>query len=55
MRAFGTPAPSACSAVCNCASSVAVGVMVETLDVHTSLAPIRIVTYSAPCETAVVT
>ena len=34
---------------------MAVGVIVETLDVQTSFAPIRIVMYSAPWKTAMVT
>jgi hypothetical protein len=43
------------SADANSFWNVVVSVMVATLDVQTSLAPIRIVTYSTPCETTVVT
>ena len=47
IRVLGNPELNVAIALWSWASRVAVGVIVETLDVQTSLAPIRIVTYSA--------
>ena len=55
MRAFGSAFVTVSSAAWSCARSVATGVIEVSLEVQTSLAPMRIVTSSAPCDAAVVT
>ena len=55
MRALGKSVDSVVSQLSSCARNVSVGVIVDSLDVQTSFAPMRIVTYCAPCETAVCT
>ncbi len=52
MCALGSPVARVAIAVWNCVRKVSVEVMVSGEAVHTSLAPIRIVTYCAPWLTA---